>query len=83
MAGLNLGGAQFAWTAAPVLSTLLIGIFGLIVFGVYEWKGTQTGILHHELFTRSHSLRTFMICLILMFAEGVLVFSFIIFYPVL
>lgn len=83
LAGLNLGGAQFAWTAAPVLSTLLIGIFSLIVFGIYEWKGTKIGILHHELFTHSHSLRTFIICLTLMFVEGVLVFSFILFYPVL
>jgi len=83
LAGLNLGGAQFAWTAAPVLSTLLIGVVGLAVFGAYEWKGTKTGILHHDLFTQSYSLRTFMICLALMFAEGVLVFSFIVFYPVL
>jgi hypothetical protein len=78
-----MGGGQYPWTAAPVLSTVILGIVGLIAFGLYEWKGTKTGIWTHELFTKSKSLRTFVVCLILMFVEGVLVYSFILFYPAL
>jgi hypothetical protein len=83
LAGLNMGGALYAWTSAPVLSTLIIGALGLVALGIYEWKGTKTGIFHHELFSHSKSLRTFLICLVLMFSEGVLVYTFILFYPVL
>ena len=83
LAGLNMGGAIYSWASAPVLSTLIIGAIGLVALGVWEWKGTKTGILHHELFSQSKSLSTFLICLVLMFSEGVLVYSFILFYPVM
>ncbi|BEI84606.1 hypothetical protein CcaverHIS002_0500070 [Cutaneotrichosporon cavernicola] len=79
LAGLTLGGNPWAWTNARVLSTLVIGIVVLIVFGIYEWRGTKTGILHHDLFIT----RTFPICIALIFMEGILLFSFVIFYPVL
>ena len=81
LAALNLGGNEFAWTAASVLTTLIVGIVLLIVFGLYEWKGTNTGILHHDLFRNGD--RTFAICIGLIFIEGILLFSYIIFYPVL
>ena len=84
LTGLNLGGGIYDWSAAPVLVTLIIGIVVLIAFGVYEWKFTQTGIVHHDLFRggkdRGH---TFAICLGLIFVEGIMLFSYIIFYPVL
>src|ERR1700754_4715586 len=48
LTGLNLGGGLFSWTNARVLALLIVGIVVLIGFGVYEWKGTKTGILHHE-----------------------------------
>ena len=84
LVGLNLGGATFAWTATPVLTTLIIGIVILIGFGVYEWKGTKTGILHHDLFHAGKERgRTFSICVCLIFIEGILLFSYILFYPVL
>ncbi|KAJ5974302.1 hypothetical protein N7481_011512 [Penicillium waksmanii] len=50
LTGLNLGGGLYAWASAPVLSTIIIGILCLFSFGIYEWKATTTGILHHELF---------------------------------
>jgi hypothetical protein len=50
LTGLNLGGSLFSWTNARVLATLITGIIILISFGLYEWKGTKTGILNHELF---------------------------------
>lgn len=80
--GLNLGGGQYSWTNAKTLVTLIVGGLTLIAFGVYEWKGTSTGILHHDLFRGGKSEgRTFAICVGLMFLEGIVVFSVIIFYP--
>lgn len=80
----QIGGSLYSWASAPTLVVLLLGVVGLGIFGIYEWKGTKTGILHHELFNHDKRMvRTFVICLFLMFAEGVLVYSFAIFYPVL
>ncbi len=84
LVGLNLGGGIFTWTAVQVLATLIIGIVVLAAFFVYEWKFTKTGILHHDLFRGGSARgRTFAICVGLMFIEGILLFSYIIFYPVL
>lgn len=84
LTGLNLGGGIFTWTSAPVLATLIIGIVILIAFGVYEWKFTMTGILHHDLFRGGKDGgRTFAICVGLIFIEGILLFAYVIFYPVL
>ena len=84
LVGIGLGGGLFAWKSATVLSTLIIGICALIAFGVYEWKGTQTGILHHELFRgRAGRGRTFAILLSLMLVEGILMFAFVVFFPIL
>lgn len=84
LVSLNLGGEIFPWTAAPVLATLIIGLVVLFAFGVYEWKGTKTGILHHDLFRGGRERgQTFTICVALIFIEGVVLFSYILFYPVM
>lgn len=84
LTGLNLGGGIFTWASAPVLATLVIGIVILIAFGVYEWKFTKTGILHHDLFRGGKDRgRTFAICVGLIFIEGILLFAYVIFYPTL
>ena len=84
LTGLNLGGGLFTWTNVRVLTTLIIGIVVLICFGVYEWVGTKTGILNHDLFRGGKAMgRTFAICVSLIFIEGIMLFSYIIFYPVL
>ncbi|KAJ5297581.1 hypothetical protein PENANT_c005G09775 [Penicillium antarcticum] len=84
LTGLNLGGGLYPWASATVLATLIIGILALIAFGIYEWRFTTTGILHHDLFKGpNHGGRTFGICIGLIFIEGVLLFAFVIFYPVL
>ena len=84
LTGLNLGGGLFTWTVAPTLATLVTGIAILLVFGIYEWKVTKTGIMSHELFRGGKNAgRTFAICVGLIFIEGILLFSYIIFYPVL
>ena len=69
----------------PALVTLLVvGAVLLVAFGVYEWKFTQSGILHHDLFREGKDKgRTFAICIGLIFIEGIVLFSYMIFYPVL
>jgi hypothetical protein len=84
LTGLNLGGGIFTWQSAQVLGTLIVGIAVLIAFGVYEWRFTKTGILHHDLFRGGKDGgRTFAICVGLIFIEGILLFSYVIFYPTL
>lgn len=84
LTGLNLGGGVFTWSSTPVLVTMIVGIVILVGFGVYEWKFTHTGILHHDLFHGGKSQgRTFAICLGLIFIEGILLFAYLIFYPTL
>lgn len=84
LTGLNLGGGLYTWTNARVLATLISGLVVLVGFGLYEWKGTETGILNHELFRGGKAAgRTFAICVSLIFIEGTMLFSYIIFYPVM
>ncbi|KAK4494709.1 hypothetical protein PRZ48_014065 [Zasmidium cellare] len=82
--GLNLGGEQYPWSNSRVLATLITGVALLVGFGLYEWKGTAKGILHHDLFAneKGHG-RAFALCVMLIFIEGILLFSIIIFYPIL
>ncbi|EXJ73007.1 uncharacterized protein A1O5_04156 [Cladophialophora psammophila CBS 110553] len=84
LTGLNLGGNLYAWTNSRTLATLIVGIVILIAFGIYEWKGTKTGIMNHVLFRGGKAAgRTFAICVGLIFIEGIMLFSYIVFYPVL
>lgn len=84
LTGLNLGGGLFAWSNGRVLGTLISGLVILLGFGIYEWKGTTTGILNHELFRGGKAAgQTFGLCVALIFIEGILLFSYIIFYPVM
>lgn len=84
LVALNLGGGLYAWTAAPVLATLVVGLVTLVCFGIYEWKGTKTGILHHGLFQGGKGAGlTFSVCVLLMFIEGILLFSYVLFYPIM
>ncbi|RMY22968.1 hypothetical protein D0867_02359 [Hortaea werneckii] len=84
LVSLNLGGNAYAWSSSRVLTTLVIGLAILAIFGIYEIKGTSTGILHHELFRGGQQRgRTFGLCVLLIFIEGILLFSFIVYYPAL
>lgn len=84
LVGLNLGGGLHPWVSAPTLATLCSGIVSLCLFGIYEWRGTKTGMLNHELFKGGKNEgRTFAICLFLIFVEGILLFAYLIFFPVL
>lgn len=84
LVGMGLGGGLYAWTNARVLITLVVGLAILVAFGVYEWVGTSVGMLHHDLFRGGPGNgRTFVILIGLMFAEGILLFAFVVFYPIL
>ena len=82
LAALNLGGVTFSWTSVQVLTPLILGIVVSACFGLYEWKGTSTGILHHDLMrTARYYQRTLILCLCLIMVEGAILFAYIIFYP--
>ena len=84
LVGLNLGGNLYPWTNAKVLITMILGIFILIAFGLWEWKGTKVGIMNHELFIGENKRgRSFSIYVSLIFIEAILLFTFAIFYPVM
>ena len=84
LAGASLGAGQYSWNDSRTLSTLIIGIVGLIAFGVYEWKGTPSGILHHDLLHGGKDKAwTFIICVVLIMVEGLTIFAFSLFYPIL
>lgn len=84
LVGVGLGGGLYAWTSVKVLVPLILGLVGILCFCAYEWKGTSTGILHHGLFKGGAGRgRAFAILLALMFIEGILMFAFVVFYPIL
>lgn len=84
LVGMNLGGSLYTWNNARTLTTLVMGLVVLVGFGIWEWKGTANGVLSHELFNGGkEGGRTFALCIVLIFLEGVLLFSFIIFYPLM
>ena len=84
LVALNLGGGLFPWTDRRVLATLCVGLAALLGFATYEWLGTKTGMVHHNLFRGAgHTGRTFAIFLGLIFIEGIMLFAYVIFYPTL
>ncbi|KAH8886238.1 putative siderophore iron transporter [Thozetella sp. PMI_491] len=84
LTGTGLGGGLYSWADPRTLSTMAIGLVTLVAFGVHQWKGTKTGILHHDLFAGGRNKgRTFAICVGLLFVEAAMGFAFAIFYPIL
>ncbi|MCJ1475734.1 hypothetical protein MMC13_004398 [Lambiella insularis] len=84
LTGLNLGGGLYTWTNVRPLTTLILGLIILFAFCVYEWKGTKTGILHHDLFRGGKEYgRTYAICLGLIFIEAFMLFAGVVFYPIM
>ncbi|KIV91817.1 hypothetical protein PV10_06314 [Exophiala mesophila] len=82
--GLTIGGNQFPWANARVVVLLVLGAVLLVGFGLWEWKGTDSGIFHHDFFRGDRDMaRSFALCLFLMFLEGVVFFAYLVFYPVL
>ncbi|OAL54691.1 putative siderophore iron transporter [Pyrenochaeta sp. DS3sAY3a] len=84
LVGLGMGGGQYAWSNSRVIATVVVGGLLAVAFGMYEWKGTRVGILHHDLFLPGKpNGRTFAICTGLFAIEAILIITFTIFYPIL
>ena len=84
LVGINIGGGSVGWKSTKVYVTLPLGGALLIAFGLFEWRGTSTGILHHDLFQGgANAGRTFAIAIGLIFLEGLMIFSFVLFYPLM
>jgi hypothetical protein len=84
LTGMSLGGGLYSWTDPRTLSTLIVGIVVSIAFGIYEWKVTSTGMIHHGLFSLGRRYaRTFALCCALFAVEAALIFAFVVFYPIL
>ncbi|KAK4049357.1 hypothetical protein OIO90_005486 [Microbotryomycetes sp. JL221] len=77
LTGTTYGGI-LGWTVPRTLGPLIVGIVLMICFGLYEWKGTSTGLLHHGMFQK----RNFPIALGAMAIEGVIFFNILAFVPV-
>lgn len=83
LAGLNLGGGLYSWTSVRVLTTVISGAVVLLGFLLYEWRGTNTGILHHEIFNGADGTgRTAAISMFLIVVEAIMATAYYLFYPV-
>jgi hypothetical protein len=62
---LTWGGAPYRWSSALIVGLLVGGCVGLVVFGLYEWKGRRTNaVLDHRLFHSANFPILCFICLI-------------------
>ncbi|KIW18439.1 hypothetical protein PV08_02727 [Exophiala spinifera] len=83
LVGLNLGGNLYSWKNARTLCTLVIGLVILVVFVLFEWKGTKVPLVDHRLFEGGKSKgRTFALCMVLICIEGIMLFAVAVFYNV-
>ncbi|KEF57076.1 uncharacterized protein A1O9_07266 [Exophiala aquamarina CBS 119918] len=83
LTGLNLAGGMYSWTNSRVLVTVIVGAVTLGAFGLYEWRGTQTGIFHHEIFNGPNGTgKTATISICLIGVEGFVASAYYLFYPI-
>ena len=84
LVGINLGGGEYGWKNVRVYVCLPLGFAITIAFGVYEWRFTKVGILNHDLFQGGKDAgRTFAVSVALIFMEGLMLFSFVLFYALM
>lgn len=62
----------YAWKSPQILAPLIVGSLLLAGFGIYEWKFTRTGMLHHDLFSRGRNFAIAELCIL---AEGISFFA--------
>lgn len=81
--GISIGAGQYPWGSAYTLAPLIVGIAFLGALGVWEWKGTSTGMIPHAIFgAGDHSGRRFVIGCLLITFEGLLLFAITVFVPI-
>ncbi|KAI9877682.1 MAG: hypothetical protein M1830_003124 [Pleopsidium flavum] len=78
MAGLQWGGYQYPWGSAHTLVPLILGVFLLITFGVWEAKGAKFPMFPARL---KQDPRVLALTLIITFISGANFFSVLMFWP--
>ncbi|SMR47418.1 unnamed protein product [Zymoseptoria tritici ST99CH_3D1] len=78
LVALQSGGLTHPWTSDVVLATLIIGIFLIIGFCVWEWKFAKTPMIPRELFSGQ---RIVAITFAISFISGMNFYSLINFFP--
>ncbi|GAM88183.1 hypothetical protein ANO11243_062140 [Dothideomycetidae sp. 11243] len=76
--GLTWGGSVYAWKSPHVITTIVVGGFGLVAFGLYETYGCSDGIIDHRFLEH----RNFLLILSVAFVDGMLLYGVNAFYPV-
>jgi MFS family permease len=62
--GLTWGGTTYAWSSGTIIATLTCGCIGLVIFGLWEWKGKSDGIFDHRLMQGPNFPILLFVCLI-------------------
>ena len=77
--GVNWGGRQYAWSSAPVISTLVIGAALLVALGLYEvYADLKYPMLPTRFF---RNIRGFTVLLVVCFVGGMLYYSMNVLWP--
>ena len=77
--GVNWGGRQYAWSSAPVVSTLVIGALLLVALGFYEaYAPLKYPMLPPKFFK---NVRGFTVLLVVCFVGGMLYYSMNVLWP--
>ncbi|KPI34535.1 putative transporter [Cyphellophora attinorum] len=83
ISGISLGAGEFPWGSVYTVAPLVVGIACLAALGVWEWKGTSTGMIPHAMFgAGDHSGRRFVFGCLLICFEGILLFAITVFVPI-
>lgn len=80
LVGLQAGGYTHPWTSAYVLCTLLIGLFVIIAWILWEWKGTKHPMIPFDLFKGQ---RVVALAYAVAFVAGMNFFSVLNFWPLM
>ncbi|KAK6369656.1 hypothetical protein LTS17_009562 [Exophiala oligosperma] len=77
--GTTAGGYTAPWTSAKVLCPLVIGIFMMVAFGAWEWKGARFPMVPGELFARH---RIVAMSFLVAFVAGMYFYAILNFFPI-
>lgn len=69
--GINFGDNPYSWGSGIVLGPMITGITLIVAFAIWEWKGTDHGLLPHELFAD----KNFTITVIIRFVGGIALYG--------
>ncbi|KAJ7669855.1 iron permease [Mycena polygramma] len=76
--GLTWGGIRYSWSSTQVLAPLIIGLFLLVVFGIYEAKIAISPAIPHDIVSN----RTSLSALLTTVTHGIITIAMIYYLPV-